>query len=206
MKGPHIDSAFEYVDRSGSHSVVLQAVVDSQGRFLDASAGWPRSVHDRRIFNHSPIGRKLLQSAYMQTPIAEVEGEEIKPYLIGDAGYTLESFMVVPYPGKRLEPVQAKFNEMHYSTRMTVECAFGRLKGRFRWLNVELFVRDPANFPRIIIGACILHNITMDQNDVYDEEWGEGVESSLVDRRPSGSNGISGKTIRDLLCKHFNRF
>ena len=54
--------------------------------------------------------------------------------------------------------------------------------------------------------AYILHNIMMDQIDVYNEEWGEGVELSLVDRRPSGSNSISGKTIRDLLCKHVNRF
>jgi hypothetical protein len=55
IKTPHMASYRDYVDRSGKKSVVLQAIVDSHSRFLDMIVGWPGSVHDTRIFNHSPV-------------------------------------------------------------------------------------------------------------------------------------------------------
>ena len=204
IKTPHIASYRDYVDRSGKKSVVLQAVVDSQGRFLDVFSGWPGSVHDTRIFNHSPLGRALRQKEFLQEPLVSLGGHQIRPYLIGDAGYKLEDFMIVPYPGQNLDPNKFKFNKWHSSSRMCVEMAFGRLKGRFRWLNGELFVRNPEDFAPIISTACILHNIMMDQNDVYDVDWVDGVylRRSAAHLSLIGRPNLSGSQVRDLVCKH----
>ena len=35
--------------------MLLQGIVDADNRFLDVSIGWSGSVHDTRVFVHSPI-------------------------------------------------------------------------------------------------------------------------------------------------------
>jgi len=42
-----------YYNWKGFYSVVTQAVVDYQHRFLDVYTGWPCSVHDARVFVQS---------------------------------------------------------------------------------------------------------------------------------------------------------
>ena len=46
------------VNRKGFHSVIMQAVVDSNYLFRGVVVGWPRSVHDARVFYSSAIFRK----------------------------------------------------------------------------------------------------------------------------------------------------
>ncbi len=132
VSAPYVDNRRGYYDRSGKISVILQAVVDSQGRFLDCVAGWPGSVNDRRVFSHSKLAQLWRTGQIFQEPVFQIDGCNIKPYLVGDAGYTFEPFMIVPYPGKNLPPHQDRFNFWQSSTRIVVEGAFGRLKGRFR--------------------------------------------------------------------------
>jgi len=54
IKAP-VDEPSAYVNRKGFHSVMSQAVVDSQLMFMDYYAGWPRSVHDASVFRNSPL-------------------------------------------------------------------------------------------------------------------------------------------------------
>ena len=42
-------SSSDYYNRKGYHSILMQAVVDFQGRFLDVNIGWPGKVHDARV-------------------------------------------------------------------------------------------------------------------------------------------------------------
>ena len=39
----------------GFYSMLLQGVVDADYCFLDVCIGWPGSVHDARVFVHSPL-------------------------------------------------------------------------------------------------------------------------------------------------------
>ncbi|XP_053896290.1 uncharacterized protein LOC128843456 isoform X1 [Malaclemys terrapin pileata] len=43
----------QYINRKGYFSVVLEALVDHKGRFTNINMGWPRRVHDARIFRHT---------------------------------------------------------------------------------------------------------------------------------------------------------
>ncbi|XP_073179562.1 nucleoporin Nup37 isoform X3 [Lepidochelys kempii] len=43
----------KYINRKGYFSVVLQALVNHRGHFMDINAGWPRKVHDARIFRNT---------------------------------------------------------------------------------------------------------------------------------------------------------
>lgn len=70
---------------------------------------------------------------------------------------------------------QKIFNTSHSKCRVSIERAFGLLKGRFR----RLFYIDclkPASIVSYIIASCILHNICL-QNDDIEEEF-QSIEDS----------------------------
>ena len=159
---PTTVAAKGYFDREKRFSMVLQAIVDSRGRFIDVCAGWPGSVHDARIFANSSFNLALQEQRILQTPL-----EPVRPYIIGDAEYALMPQVIVPYPGRNLKVI--KFNFWHSFTRMTVEKAFGRLKAGWRWLGSRVRNRSPKVNPYIIIAACILHNVVEEANEPYTE-------------------------------------
>ncbi|KAK7158532.1 hypothetical protein R3I94_004992 [Phoxinus phoxinus] len=43
-----------------STSIILQAVCDHQGRFIDTYVGWIGSVHDARVLRYSPLYRRSM--------------------------------------------------------------------------------------------------------------------------------------------------
>ena len=54
---PH-DCPTNYFNRKGFHSIMLQALVDSENRFMNDNLGWPESVHDGRILSNSEVFNK----------------------------------------------------------------------------------------------------------------------------------------------------
>ncbi|XP_074860682.1 autoimmune regulator [Carettochelys insculpta] len=64
IRAPH-HSGGRYLNRKGYHSVVLQALVDSWGRFQDIYVGWPGSTHDARVFRNSGLCRWLEAGTYI---------------------------------------------------------------------------------------------------------------------------------------------
>ena len=196
-------NAKEYFNRKGSHSVILQAVADIDGRFIQTYAGQPGSVHDARVLSKSLLGRKLQCADLLQGPVIEVNNTMIKPYLLGDAGYALSANIIVPYPGEQLTPEQEHFNFVHSSTRMCVERAFGMLKMRWRILNGKVCVKDPYIMSLYTSCACILHNLMVARNDTF-IAMPIDVMPQLPVHYPGVMEGGSelGSTVRDALCEH----
>lgn len=66
-------------------------------------------------------------------------------HLLADAGYKLWSHMLTPFPEADAASDMRKkiYNKAHSRTRITVECAFGRLKNRFRILLGNLEQKTP---------------------------------------------------------------
>ena len=52
------ESPADYFNRKGYHSILMQAVVDFRGRFLDVNIGWPGKVHDARVLVNSSFYQK----------------------------------------------------------------------------------------------------------------------------------------------------
>lgn len=59
---------------------------------------------------------------------------------------------------------------------MTVECAFGRLKGRWRCL-LKRLDNDISSIAGIAKACCTLHNICEIHGDFFDDEWLQGVNN-----------------------------
>ena len=64
IDGTHIviirpdDCASDYYNRKGQYSIIMQAMVDFRGLFLDVYIGWPGKVHDARVFANSSLYRR----------------------------------------------------------------------------------------------------------------------------------------------------
>ena len=116
---PAIEVTKGYVDRSDKMRVILQANVDSLGRFLSVTAGWPGSVNDKRVFAVSAIYSALKSRSIMQEPVVVINGKNVLPCLVGDAGYTLDTFCIIPYSGKLLPHIMDRFNLYQSSTRLS---------------------------------------------------------------------------------------
>ena len=102
VTSPDHEETRPYLDRSGHKSVILQAVVDCQGRFLDVFAGWPGSVHDQRVYSESLLFEQITRGGLLDEYLIQVQGKDIGAWLVGDAGYALKPWMIVPYPGHDL--------------------------------------------------------------------------------------------------------
>lgn len=91
-------------------------------------------------------------------------------HLLGDSAYPLKNWLITPYKNYgHLSEEQKIFNRLHSKCRVSIERAFGLLKGRFR----RLFYIDclkPSSIVEFIITSCILHNICI-QNDDVDESF-----------------------------------
>ena len=96
---------------------------------------------------------------------------------------------------------QRHFNERHSRARMTVECAFGRLKGRWRWLGKRLDV-DISSVSTIISACCTLHNIREKHGEAYEEP----AQAAPQDERTAGGGAedtVHPARVREALTELF---
>eukprot|EP00102_Acyrthosiphon_pisum_P019456 XP_016656666.1 PREDICTED: putative nuclease HARBI1 [Acyrthosiphon pisum] len=143
-------SANSYLTRKCFHAITLQAVCDDKLRIIDAFAGYPGSVGDRRIFTNSLIYERILQNKnrYQAYPILE--------------------WCIPPYIDRGNLSEQEKFFNVSLSrARLSIERCFALLKSRFRRLKY-LDMKKVELIPQTIIACCVLHNICLQFDD---NEW-----------------------------------
>ena len=175
IKAP-IDNAKDFFCRKQFHSIVLQAVIDSDVQFMNINVGWPGSVHDARILRNSNLytageaGRLFLPRTVV------IENEPLRPFIMGDSAYPALTWLKRPYVGA-LNAFMIAYNRKLSKGRAAVEHAFGQLKGRWRCL---LKQNDSSleNVKLQVNACCILHNLCKLENDQYLEEWGIVTDSS----------------------------
>ncbi|ETV78112.1 hypothetical protein H257_08317 [Aphanomyces astaci] len=90
-------------------------------------------------------------------------------FILGDAGYALFPWLITPFlpheEGGKLSSMQKHFNFKHSSTRITVECAFGRLKERFRILKTPMKEKTLDRTVCVVAACFVLHNMFLQFND-----------------------------------------
>lgn len=147
----------EYFNRKGFCSINVQATCSSKGFFTSVDASWPGSVHDSRIWRNSEVH-------------AFFPGNNNGAYLLGDEGYGIAPWLLVPYKNPSGADQRA-YNKVHCNNRVKIECCFGQLKRRFPMLHYTLRLKSDR-LCTFILAGFILHNVAKYLQDP-DEDFGD---------------------------------
>ncbi|KAL3698751.1 hypothetical protein R1sor_012827 [Riccia sorocarpa] len=192
--------AEDYVNRKKWHSIVLQAVVDFQGCILDCFVGMPGVANDQRVLRNSGFFRRVSRGEILQTPQMELlTGFQVRPYILGDAGYTTTPWLMSPYRPRPGAPAHISvFNDALVQGRLILEQVFGRLKGRWRLLDLGTGLEWT---PHVVHAACILHNFLLRNGDTLDhqEEYEQG-NAELPNKHQHEAVGDYAESVREELA------
>lgn len=164
-----------YVNRKGYHSLNVQLVsefliglsnpfyieifqiCDEKLKIINVNSSFPGSSHDSFIWNSSAVCR-VITNLYRS-------GHE-GYYLLGDSGYPLRPWLMVPFEGNPPENTpEFIYNHQFKSIRSSIERCNGVLKKRFRCLLKDRVLNyDPGTAGKIVNACVILHNLCIDHN------------------------------------------
>ncbi|XP_066552472.1 uncharacterized protein LOC136718596 [Amia ocellicauda] len=191
------------------HSVVLQGVVNGLGQFWDACAGFPGSTEDVTILQNSTLWAIANEGGLFPEPPKEFMGQPLKYFLLGDAAYPLQNWLLKCYPESSvLSSRQRKFNYRLSRARSVIENAFLRLKARWQCLHK----RNDCSLdlvPTMVLACCILHNVCEVHSDTFNEEWLEAISQAECpqpsDTVPPALDDPAAEEVRSLLCDYFQQ-
>ncbi|GBG64765.1 hypothetical protein CBR_g46722 [Chara braunii] len=172
------------------YTIILQGVVDSKGAFTDVCVGWPGSYSDSQV---------LQNSALYQTASAEGGLHDLR--MVGGYTYPLSEWLLTPYSGpEKLSHMQQMYNEKLMGTLMTAKVAFGRLKGRWRFLTKRSEVKV-QEMPAVIGACCVLHNICVQYHEPFDDQLLVPAEEDLEGDIYSGQGSVDALEKRDEIAQ-----
>lgn len=204
---PPVMNHTDYYNRKGWYSMLVQAVVDHKYLFRNLCIGWPGSVHDARVLSNSSLYKKINSGELLVGgETFKVQRRRLPLFLLGDSAYPLLPWLIKPFSfSTSLSSDEKLCNYRISRARVVVECAFGRLKGRWRRLSKQMDIHID-NVPNIIAACCVLHNICEVHRDCFNDDWLQEVEDSLVQPpniSNSSSNTTGGNEVRDILMEYF---
>ncbi|XP_028412532.1 protein ALP1-like [Dendronephthya gigantea] len=163
------ENSQDYYCYKGFFSLNVQGVCDYRGQFMDVDCRWPGSVHDAKVFANSIINRKLRDGELPMTYQHLIKGgSKVGCYLIGDPAYPLTPYCMKEYQTCTSNS-QVIFNNILRSARNPVECAFGRLKARWRFLTKQIDLNLDL-LPTVVYACFVLHNFCEQKNCFVDQE------------------------------------
>ncbi|PFX15431.1 putative nuclease HARBI1 [Stylophora pistillata] len=117
----------DYFNRKSFHSVIVQAVCDSEFCITDICAGWPGKAHDARVLSRSKIGEKLINGTVVaghNTLARDINGTAIEPFLVGDPAYPFCKHLMKDFTGSNLSSEKEYFNYRLNCARIQIERTF----------------------------------------------------------------------------------
>uniref|UniRef100_A0A182N990 DDE Tnp4 domain-containing protein n=1 Tax=Anopheles dirus TaxID=7168 RepID=A0A182N990_9DIPT len=194
----------QYINSKGWNSVILQAVVDRNGRFQNVSCEHSGRTETADLLVNSTIYETMDQlDASGQR---NINGLPVSPFLLGDNAYPLLPWLITPYPVKnKLTCVERSFNVYVTKARSCLAKTFERLLGRWKVLNRGTHI-DVNFIPEVVITCCILHNIVERLESPYVDSWNEchSVED-ITPEQPQWECQIvadEGEAVRNQLCRY----
>lgn len=205
--GPH---SAEYLNEDRVHTIVTQAVVDSNTRVLSFASGFAGAVRDVDALRLSTFPQKVQYGRFSGISSVELDDATVPAYIVGGPSYQLKPWLMVPYTGESLTDVQLNFNNCLTETWGVADTTFAALK-KWEILNGVMQVDVPTAV--YMIGAvCIIHNMLLDKVDTYidgNQEEDFVLETSLQDQTASNSGEDDSavelehaEEIRNALASH----
>lgn len=133
------------------YSLLLIPQIRQQEKFRFSTLIEMPDVQFRREFRISKASFRKLNSVHNSTIFksssiyAELRESHGQGYLLEDAGYEIDTFIMIPYRKGSAESAERKrFNKCHAATRNPIERTFGCWKSKFRCLQGMAITLDTA--------------------------------------------------------------
>ncbi|KAK7330019.1 hypothetical protein VNO77_24204 [Canavalia gladiata] len=193
--------------------LMVQALVDSEGRFLDVSAGWPSTMkpetvlHQSKLYHGVEESKELLQGSCYKLG----DGCLIPQYVLGDSCFPLLPWLLTPYNRVNEEDsfgsAEKAFNFAHSNAMGLVGDAFGGLRARWQLLSVSRRWKQECveYLPFVIVTGCLLHNFLLKCNEPMPDKGVSCVEKERSLPAFDGMVDESAMRIRDALALHLSR-
>ncbi|XP_059652902.1 protein ALP1-like [Cornus florida] len=150
-------------DKFSEESIAAQIVVDSSSRILSIVAGFHGDKGDSRVLKSSTLYKDVEGGGLLNSPPMYIEGVAIPQYLVGDGGYPLLPWLLVPFVDPMPESFEDKFNSAHHLMRLPALRTIASLKN---WGVLSKPMEEEFKTAVAYIGACsILHNVLLMRED-----------------------------------------
>ncbi|XP_060209949.1 protein ANTAGONIST OF LIKE HETEROCHROMATIN PROTEIN 1-like [Lycium barbarum] len=169
-----------------SYSVTVQGVVDHKGIFTDICIGWPGSMTNDQVLEKSALFERANR------------GNLKDIWVVGNSGFPLTDWILVPFTHQNLTWTQHAFNEKVSDVQKVAKEAFMRLKARWSCLQkrTEMKLQD---LPVVFGACCVLHNIC----EMRGEELSEELRFDLFDDEIVPENivrSVNAMQVRDQIA------
>lgn len=183
-------------------SLMVQALVDYEGRFLDVSAGWSSSMKPETILRQSRLFSSV--NELLNGPCYEIgNGVSVPRYILGDSCFPLLSWLITPYTvlDSNHKEMEA-FNLVHNNGMEMVKKAFGKVRARWELLSSNWTEQSVEAFPFVIVACCLLHNflIKCGNDELQEESLAYFGESTKLPPFEGKEEDDDGKRVRDILA------
>lgn len=172
--------------KEGYPTVAFEVICDHQRKILHCSSSFFGTTNDAVLCYQDDVVEDILKGKFSEErnlsfTTTTTCGLKIKwdgCYLLADQGYP-STFGIVDPIGIPLTRDQTLFSEWIESVRKDVECVFGILKSRFRFLRNAVRYHDKKTIENVFKTCCVLHNMLLefdvngkglDWDDVVDRE------------------------------------
>ncbi|XP_047309078.1 protein ALP1-like [Impatiens glandulifera] len=181
-------------------SLMVQALVDLEGRFLDVSAGWSSAMKPETILRQSRLFSSV--NELLIGPYYDIgDDNSIPQYILGDSCFPLLPWLITPYTVVENEKEEA-FNSVHNNVMELVKKAFGKIRTRWELLSHSWKEQSVEAFPFVIVACCLLHNylIKCSDDEMQEESLTYFKDSIKLPPFEGGEEDEIGKRTRDLLA------
>lgn len=195
-----------YYNYKKFHSIVLQAVIDADYKYVFIDVGSFGHMSDGGTFQNSSLCKALTANLLdIPKPSMLPNSTTVMPFFfISDGAYSLSDKFMKPYSRIDLSPKKKKFNKRLSRARVVVENGFGYTSQVFRIYYTT--IDKPHHIVNLIVqSTCVLHNMLIDrgQKDIFvaTSSSGVGIDDLIPISGTPGNNEINftGKKVRDKL-------
>ncbi|KAM7479172.1 hypothetical protein LguiA_027385 [Lonicera macranthoides] len=161
---------FKFLTKSNgkisSQSLAAQIVVDSNSRILSIFTGFRGNKGDSRVLKLSSLYKDIEIGNLLNlhnSPPMRIKDIAIPQYLLGDGGYPLLPWLIVPFVDPMPGSIEENFNAAHRAMRLPVLRTIASLKN---WGVLSRPIDAELKTAVAYIGACsILHNALIMRED-----------------------------------------
>ena len=177
--------------KEGYPTLAYSCTVDHHHRILASTSSYWGAKNDKTIVRgdtyitdvrEKKVNENIEFNVFIDGVLKPMKGV----YYICDGGYHKWTCMINPmkHTSVRSDRIWSEWIE---STRKDVECTFGSLKGRWRFLRNGIVLQDQNSIDNVFFTCCILHNMIL-EDDGLDCRWEKDVDWEAIHPQPTNSD------------------